>query len=108
MVEQKEVGMREILGFRRFTTPVVIAILFWWGLIFIVDCGFRYRFPRGARAPTFPRNTNRNRDRFDLFRLAFWRVLCEMPMFIFRSYETLAEIKEALKKLGEKGSPTME
>jgi hypothetical protein len=100
--------MREILGFRRFTTPLVIAILFWWGLISIVDCGFRHRFLRGTRAPAFPRDTNRDRDRLDLFRLAFWRVLCEMPMVIFRSYETLAEIREALKKLGEKGSPTME
>jgi hypothetical protein len=96
--------MHEILGFRRFTTPVVIAILFWLGLIFIVDCGFRYRFPRGARAPTFPRNTNRDRDRLDLFRFAFWRVLCEMPMVIFRSYETVAEIKEALKSSAKKGA----
>ena len=64
--------MREILGFRRFTTPLVIAILFWWGLIFIVDCGFRHRFPRGARAPGFPRDTNRDRDRLDLFRFAFF------------------------------------
>jgi len=29
-------------------------------------------------------------------------------MVLFRNYEALAEIKEALKKLGEKGSPTME
>jgi hypothetical protein len=28
-----------------------------------------------------------------------------MPMVIFRSYETVAEIKEALKKLGEKREP---
>jgi hypothetical protein len=29
-------------------------------------------------------------------------------MVLFRSYEALAEIREALKKLGEKGSPTLE
>jgi uncharacterized SAM-binding protein YcdF (DUF218 family) len=32
--------MREILGFRRFTTPLVIAILFGLGLISIVIAGF--------------------------------------------------------------------
>ena len=36
--------MREILGFRRFTTPLVIAILFWLGLISIVIVGFAIVF----------------------------------------------------------------
>jgi hypothetical protein len=36
--------MHEILGFRRFTTPLVIAILFWLGLISIVIVGFAIVF----------------------------------------------------------------
>jgi len=100
--------MREILGFRRFTTPVVIAILFWLGLISIVIVGFAIVFQEEHELRASLGTRIGIAIAWIFFASLFWRVLCEMPMVIFRSYETVAEIKEALKKLGEKGSPTME
>lgn len=95
--------MREILGFRRFTTPLFITILFWLGLIFIAIVGVaivfmehEYPLSVGARIGTAVA--------WIIFASLLWRVLCEMPMVIFRSYETLGEIRETLKALREKGS----
>jgi hypothetical protein len=100
--------MREILGFRRFTTPLVIAILFWWGLIFIVIVGFAIVFQEEHDLQLSLGTRIGIAIAWIFFASLFWRVLCEMPMVIFRSYETLAEIRETLKKPSEKGSPTME
>ncbi len=100
--------MREILGFRRFTTPLVITILFWLGLIFIVIAGFAIAFQEEHELPVSFGTRIGIAIAWVLFASLFWRVLCEMPMVIFRSYETLAEIREILKKLGEKGSPIAE
>jgi hypothetical protein len=100
--------MREILGFRRFTTLLVIAILFWLGLISIVIAGFvMVVLPEDE--PSVSLGTRIGiAIAWIFFASLFWRVLCEMPMVLFRSYEALTEIREALKKLGEKGSPTLE
>jgi len=100
--------MREILGFRRFTTPLVIAILFWLGLVSIVILGFAIVFQEEHELPLSLGTRIGIAIAWIFFASLFWRVLCEMPMVLFRSYEALAEIKETLKKLGEKGSPTME
>jgi hypothetical protein len=101
--------MREILGFRRFTTPLVIAILFWLGLISIVIAGFVIVFFPEGNEPSVSLGTRIGiAIAWIFFASLFWRVLCEMPMVLFRSCEALAEIREALKKLGEKGSPTLE
>jgi len=100
--------MREILGFRRFTTPLVITLLFWLGLLGIVIVGFAIVFYEESEPPISVGGRIGIAIVWILFASLLWRVLCEMPMVIFRGYETLAEIRETLKKIEEKGSPMAE
>ena len=100
--------MREILGFRRFTTPLVITLLFWLGLIGIVIVGFAIVFYEESEPPISIGARMGIAIAWILFASLLWRVLCEIPMVIFRSYETLTEIRETLKKLEGQGSPTAE
>ncbi|MGB9757579.1 MAG: DUF4282 domain-containing protein [Candidatus Bipolaricaulaceae bacterium] len=100
--------MREILKFRRFTTPLFIAVIFWLGLILIFIAGIAIVFHENPELPTPLGARAGIALGWIILASLFWRVFCEVPMVIFRIYETLNEIREAWKEQKEGSSPLTE
>ncbi|WP_161939545.1 DUF4282 domain-containing protein [Paramesorhizobium deserti] len=85
-------AIKDLLGFEKFLTPVLVKIVYWLGVIGVI----------GSAIVTFATAFSQTGGASQMIGailmliggLIVWRVLCESTILIFRIYDRLTEIRD--------------